>query len=66
MFDCSLFDQRGYVSYGFCNTVSAMFPLIHFTDNRESLNKRLSDEDVLGNEYLLYQGNFIFNCFHKN
>jgi hypothetical protein len=36
--------------------VSATFPVIHFTDDRDSLKKRLCDEDVIGNEYLLYQG----------
>ncbi|XP_066907868.1 uncharacterized protein [Halyomorpha halys] len=33
-----------------------MFPVIHFTEDKNSLKKRLSDEYLLENEYLLHQG----------
>ncbi|XP_054258112.1 uncharacterized protein LOC128983015 [Macrosteles quadrilineatus] len=34
----------------------ALYPVIHFTEDRNALKKRLSGEDTLGNEFLLYQG----------
>ncbi|XP_046685243.1 uncharacterized protein LOC124370981 isoform X1 [Homalodisca vitripennis] len=33
-----------------------LFPVIHFTDDRDSLKKRLSDEHALDNDYVLHQG----------
>uniref|UniRef100_A0A1B6D5Y4 DUF7153 domain-containing protein n=1 Tax=Clastoptera arizonana TaxID=38151 RepID=A0A1B6D5Y4_9HEMI len=33
-----------------------MYPVIHFTDDRESLKKQLTDELNLENEYVLHQG----------
>ncbi|XP_073996970.1 uncharacterized protein isoform X2 [Rhodnius prolixus] len=33
-----------------------MFPLVHFTEDRNSLKKRLSDEYLLENDFLLHQG----------
>ncbi|KAF6200050.1 hypothetical protein GE061_006350 [Apolygus lucorum] len=33
-----------------------MFPLIHFSEDRNSLQKRLTDEYLLDNGYLLHQG----------
>jgi len=35
-----------------------MFPVVHFTDDKNSLKQRLSDEHLLENQYLLHQGVF--------
>lgn len=41
-----------------------MYPVIHFTEDRDALKKRLSDEHILERDYVLYQGKVRLFLFH--